>query len=271
MTLTLAAAKSSVSLSGSISFADVALALCLVAVAVVVSRVRQVGLEGDLLVATFRSFVQLLAIGYVLDYVFGGHGALTLLVLAVMIGTATFTSGRRGRRVPGAYGIAALSIAVAAAGTLGVVAALGIIPTNARAIIPLGSMIIASAMNTTSLVMVRLRDDLAAHRREVEARLCLGQTGHQAAAPWHRSAMRTGMLPTIDQTKVVGLVALPGAMTGMILAGASAGQAIRLQLVVMYMLLGGNAFAALVAGEATVRRLFTPHHQLIRSLRRVPG
>jgi ABC-type iron transport system FetAB permease component len=58
-------------------------------------------------------------------------------------------------------------------------------------------------------------------------------------------------------------------MTGMILAGASAGQAIRLQLVVMYMLLGGNAFAAPVAGEATVRRLFTPHHQLIRALRRV--
>jgi putative ABC transport system permease protein len=265
----LLAATKSLSLSGDVTFPDVALALCLVAVAVVVSRIRQVGLEGDLLIATFRSFVQLLAIGYVLDYVFGGHGALTLLVLAVMVSTATFTSARRGRLVPGAYAISALSIAVAAAGTLGVLVALGIIPTAARAVIPLGSMIIASAMNTTSLVMVRLRDDLAAHRREVEARLSLGQTSHQAAAPWHRAAMRTAMLPTIDQTKVVGLVALPGAMTGMILAGASAAQAIRVQLVVMYMLLGGNAFAALVAGEATVRRLFTAHHQLIRSLRRV--
>jgi len=94
---------SSLSLSGSISWADVALALCLVAVAVVVSRIRQVGLEGDLLLATFRSFAQLLAIGYVLDYVFKGHGGLTLVVLAVMVSTATFTSGRRGRRVPGHY------------------------------------------------------------------------------------------------------------------------------------------------------------------------
>ena len=75
----------------------------------------------------------------------------------------------------------------------------------------------------------------------------------------------------LDLPPVVGLVALPGAMTGMILAGASATEAIRLQLVVMYMLLGGNAFAALVAGELTVRRLFTADHQLIRSLRRVPG
>src|SRR5439155_20033798 len=106
-----AAASSSVSLSGPSSFADVALALCLVAVAVVVSRVRQVGLEGDLLVATFRSFAQLLAIGYVLDYVFKGHGGLTLIVLTVMVGTATFTSGRRGRLVPGHFVISAASIA----------------------------------------------------------------------------------------------------------------------------------------------------------------
>jgi UDP-glucose/iron transport system permease protein len=263
------AAASTVDLSGRVSFADVARALSLGAVSVVVSRVRRVGLEGDLVVATVRSFVQLLAIGYVLDYVFGGHGALTLVVLAVMVTTATLTSGRRARLVPGGYGIAALAISVAAAATLGVLVALGIVPTGARAVIPLGSMIIASAMNTTSLVMVRLRDDLASHRGEVEARLSLGQTGHEAAAPWHRAAMRTAMLPTVDQTKVVGLVALPGAMTGMILAGASAAQAIRLQLVVMYMLLGGNAFAALVAGEGTVRRLFTGDHQLIRSLRRV--
>ena len=79
------------------------------------------------------------------------------------------------------------------------------------------------------------------------------------------------MIPTVDQTKVVGLVALPGAMTGMILAGASPLAAIRLQLVVMYMLLGGNAFAALIASELSARRLFTPAQQLIRSLRRAPG
>ncbi len=129
-------------LSGRISIADVGLSLLLVLVAVVVSRTRKADLERDIVVATFRSFVQLLAVGFVLDLSIGG------------------------------------------------------------------------------------------------------------------------------QTKVVGLVALPGAMTGMILAGASPTAAIRLQLVVMYMLLGGNAFAALVAGQLTVRRLFTADHQLIRSLSR---
>jgi len=256
---------------GPVSFPDVALALVLVVVALGVSWWRRVGLESDLAVATVRSFVQLLAVGYVLDFVFRDHGAFTVVVLAVMVGTATLTSAARAAGVPRARPIAAASIGVAAAGTLGVLLALRIIHASPRVVIPLGSMIISSAMNTTSLVMSRLRQDLATARREVEARLSLGQPAREAARPWQRTALRTGMLPTVDQTKVVGLVALPGAMTGMILAGASPLAAIRLQLVVMYMLLGGNAFAALVAGEATVRRLFTPDHQLIRALRRVPG
>ncbi|MDQ1397857.1 MAG: UDP-glucose/iron transport system permease protein, partial [Acidimicrobiaceae bacterium] len=174
-----------------IGFGDVALAVLLVVVGIVVSRVRGVGLEQDMAIATARSFVQLLAIGYVLDFVFKGHGALTVAILAVMVGSATLTSGSRAKRVPGARVVAACSIAVAAAGTLGVLLALGIVPLAARAAVPLGSMIISSAMNTTSLVMTRLYDDLAASRREVEARLSLGQTAHDAALAWHRKAMRT--------------------------------------------------------------------------------
>ncbi|MDQ1393366.1 MAG: UDP-glucose/iron transport system permease protein [Acidimicrobiaceae bacterium] len=257
-------------LSAPISFGDVALSLVLVAVAVGVSRWQRVGLERDMTVATLRSFVQLVAVGYILDFIFKGHGALTIAAIAVMVATASLTSAGRAKRVPGSKLIAAAAISVATAGTLGVLAALQIVPVAARAIIPLGSMIITAAMNTTSLVMTRLHDDLAASRREVEARLSLAQSSRQAALPWMRSSIRSGMIPTVDQTKVVGLVALPGAMTGMILAGASPILAIRLQLVVMYMLLGGNAFAALIAAQLTVRRLFTPSHQLIKSLRRTP-
>ena len=258
-------------LSGRISWADVGLALLLVAVSVVVSRMRKADLERDIGIATFRSFAQLLAVGFVLEFVFESSSMLTPVVLLVMVGTATLTSGARGKRVPGAYWIAAISVSVAAGGTLGVLLLLGIVPAAPRAAIPLGSMIISNAMNTASLVMGRLRDDLANHRREVEAHLSLGETSAEAAGSWHRAAVRNGMLPIVDQTKVVGLVALPGAMTGMLLAGASPSSAIRLQMVVMYMLLGGNAFAALVAGRLALARLFTADHQLIRSLRRVAG
>jgi len=117
----------------------------------------------------------------VLDFVLGSHGAFTPLVLLVMIGTATLTSGARGKRIPGAYWIAVTSVSVAAGSTLGVLLLLRIVPAVPRAAIPLGSMIISNAMNTTSLVMSRLRDDLGAHRREVEAHLSLGETATEAS------------------------------------------------------------------------------------------
>ncbi|HET7488178.1 MAG TPA: iron export ABC transporter permease subunit FetB [Acidimicrobiales bacterium] len=258
-------------LSGAIGYKDVALAVALVAVGMVISRVRGLGLEKDMAVATIRSFVQLLAVGYVLEFVFDGHGVTSIAVLAVMVVTAALTAGRRARAVPGGAVIAGIALGAATAGTLGVLTVLGIVPVEARAVVPLGSMVLSNAMISAALVMTTLRDDLAGARREVEARLSLGQTAHQASLPWHRRALRSGMLPVVENTKVVGLVALPGAMTGMILAGAQPLEAIRLQLVVMYMLLGGNAFAAVLAGELTVRRLFTSDHQLIRDLRRKPA
>jgi len=254
-------------LSGRVSYPDVGLALVLVAAALVISRVRRADLERDIAIATFRSFTQLVAIGFVLDFVFSDRSALTPLVLAVMIGTAALTSAGRAKRVPGARMIAATALVVAAGATLGVLLALRIVPAVPRAVIPLGSMIVSNAMVTASLVMSRLSEDLASHRAEVEARLSLGQRSAEAGGPWHRTAVRTGMIPIIDNTKVVGLVALPGAMTGMMLAGASPADAIRLQLVVMYMIVAGNAFAALVAGHLTMRHLFTADHQLVRSLR----
>ena len=257
-------------LSGPVTYGDVVLSLSLVAVAIGISAWQRVGLEGDLLVATARSFVQLIAVGYVLAYIFEDHGWLTILALAVMVGAASLTSRNRAKRVPRSGIIAVIAIAIATAATLGVLALLHIVPTSPRAIIPLGSMIISGAMVTCSLVMTRLHDDLASNRRELEARLCLGQSSRQASLPWLRSAVRAGMLPSVDSTKVVGLVALPGTMTGLILAGASPLSAVRVQLVVMYMLLGGTAFAALVAAQLTERQLFTKSHQLIRSLRRVP-
>lgn len=256
-------------LSGAVGYPDVALAVALVVAGATISRVRGLGLEGDMGVAVVRSFVQLLVIGYVLAFVFDGRGGLSGVLLAVMVVTASLTVGRRARRVPGARLVAGVSLGVATVATLGVLTALGIVPVDARTIVPLGSMVLSNAMTSAALVMTTLRDELAASRREVEARLSLAQTAHQASLPWQRRALRNGMLPIVDSTKVVGLVALPGAMTGMILAGADPLEAVRLQMVVMYMLLGGNAFAAVVAGELTIRRLFTADHQLTRELRRV--
>jgi len=135
--------------------------LVLVGLAIGISRWQKVGLERDMLVAVGRAFVQLIAIGYALDLIFGTEGPLwILLVVAVMVGIAGYTAGQRGQGVPGSKMVATTSISVGTALTLGLLITLGIFPFSPRFIIPIAGMIVGNAMTVTALVMARLRDDL---------------------------------------------------------------------------------------------------------------
>jgi putative ABC transport system permease protein len=123
-------------------------------------------------------------------------------------------------------------------------------------------MIVGNTMVVTGLVMSRLRDDLKLQRAQVEAALALGATARQAARQQMRRALATGLAPIVDNTKTVGLISLPGAMTGMILAGASPLEAVQLQIIVMYMLIGAAAFSGLMTIFLTYPRFFTRWQQL---------
>jgi putative ABC transport system permease protein len=123
-------------------------------------------------------------------------------------------------------------------------------------------MVCNAAMSGTSVTMLRLRDEVERSRREVEARLALGLPGAEAFAPHVRSALRTALAPQIDSTATVGLIALPGAMTGLIIAGVSPLLAIRYQIVVMYMVLGAAAVAGVVVAKLSQRLLFDDAHRL---------
>ena len=241
----------------------VLLALVFVAVAAGVSRWQRADLEKDLFWATVRSFIQLIAIGYVLELIFAQDNPLwTVLLLAVMTTIAARTTAQRAAKTPHAPLIALAAIGVGSAATIGVLVALGVFAFEPQAIIPIGGMIIGNAMTTAALVMSRLSDDLITQRDRVESMLALGATGRQASLRQFRHALRSAMIPIVDTTKTVGLIKLPGAMTGMILAGASPFEAVRLQLIVMYMLVGANTFTGLTAAYLTYREFFTPAHQL---------
>jgi putative ABC transport system permease protein len=239
------------------------LTLGLVAVAVALSLYQRLDLEKDIGVAVVRSFVQLAAIGYVIDYVFGleSLGAVALL-LAGMVLFAAWTSARRASGVPRSFIVAAGAIGVAAVATLGVLLLLHIVPPTARYLIPLGGMVIGNSMNTASLTLTRLRDDIGEQRPKVEAALALGATSRQAVAPILRTALQRALIPLIDATKTTGIIFLPGAMVGMIIAGADPLEAVRLQIVVLYMLLGSVSIAAILVGLLSYRSFFTPRHQL---------
>lgn len=239
-------------------------ALILVGIAIGISYWQRVDLEKDMLVAVGRAFVQLIAIGYALDLIFSSDSILwILLVILIMIGVAGYTAGQRGSLVPNSKRVATISISVGAVLTLGLLISLRVFPFEPRFIIPIAGMIVGNTMTVTGLVMARLRDDLKLQRPQIEAALALGATKRQAASSQIRRALTTGMTPIVDSTKTVGLIALPGAMTGMILAGAPPLEAVQLQIIVMYMLIGAAAFSGLTAAFLTYQQFFTKAHQLI--------
>jgi len=239
------------------------LTLGLVAVAVALSFYQKLDLEKDMGIAVVRSFVQLTAVGYVIDYVFGLESLPAVAaLLAGMVTFAAWTSAQRAKGVPRAFPVAAAAIGVAAVATLAVLLLLKIVPATARYLIPLGGMVIGNSMNTASLTLTRIRDDVSEQRLKVEAALALGATSRQAISPILRAALRNAMTPLIDSTKTTGIIFLPGAMVGMIIAGADPLEAVRLQIVVLYMLLGSVSIAAILVGLLSYRSFFTRRHQL---------
>ena len=241
----------------------VLMSIAFIFIAAAVSRWQDSVLEKDLFIATFRSFVQLIAIGYVLELVFELHDPLfTVAILLVMTVIAGRTTAKRAQKTPQAQLISLLSIGFGTAMTLALLVALGVFDFVPKDIIPIGGMILGTSMTTATLVITRLSSDFHDQRGLIESKLALGATGRQASLSQFQRAIKSALTPIIDTTKTVGLIKLPGAMTGMILAGASPLEAVQLQIIVMYMLVGAATFTGLVAAWLTYRQYFSPAHQL---------
>lgn len=246
-----------------VTWAEVAASLVLVALAIGVSLVRDARLERDLVLATARSFVQLIAIGYVIQAIFESDSLLVVIaLLAGMVGVGTATARSRVAAVPRATLPVLLALSVAAAGTLGLVLALGVFEATPRYLVPVGGMVIGNAMTATAVALNRLADDVADNAGRIEATLALGATAGQATKDLATRSLRSAMIPLLDQTKTTGLVSFPGVLVGSLVAGAEPVDAVRLQLVLLWILLGAVALAALIATELGYRGFFTSADQL---------
>jgi putative ABC transport system permease protein len=243
----------------------VAASVLLVVIAVVAARWARLGLTRELLVASLRAFVQLLAVGALLTILFTRAGLLGALAwVAGMILIAGVVAAGRSKELPRGRPTAWIAVSVGVVTTMGVLLVLGVIEPEPAVVVPVGGMVVSGAMTATNLTMRRLADIAHQQRPDIEARLALGLTADEAMAPHLRGAVTTALLPAIDSTKVVGLIALPGAMTGLILAGVDPLVAIRYQIVVMYMLLAAAAVSATVAARLTRRALFDDADRLHR-------
>jgi putative ABC transport system permease protein len=241
---------------------QVAVAAGLAALAVALSRVGGLGVERELAVGAVRAAVQLAAVGAIVTLVFE-HGSLAAAFVAVMLTTATLTSARRLRQVPGAALRAGTAIAAGAAIGLLPMLATGAFSTAPRELIPVAGILIGGAMAATSVTGRRLaeqvRDDLAA----IETRLALGVPVREALAGAVRRSATTGLIPLLDQTKNVGLVTLPGTFVGLVLGGASPAEAARVQLTVLLALLAVEVVAALTVARLVVAGLTRPGERVV--------
>ncbi len=246
-----------------LSISDVLASLALVAVAAAASSWRGADLEAEIGIAVARSFVQLSAVGLVIKLIFDADRLFFVFgLLAIMVGLGALTANSRAKKVPGTLVPLLIGLSLAATTTLGLVLLLGIFEPEARYIVPVGGMVIGNAMTGSAVALNRLGDEVSEGVDRIEAALSLGATSAQAALPLVRRSLRSGMIALVDSTKTTGLIAFPGTMVGMLLAGAEPVDAVRLQLILLYTLLGSVSIAALVSTTLAYRNFFTDDHQL---------
>lgn len=246
-----------------VSVLSLFIASSLVLVSLVFSCSQKLKLEKETIISIVRAIVQLVAVGYVLAYVFHlNNPFVTTLIVLFMAFNAAFNAARRGKSIPYGLVISFFSILVGAGVTLAVLVASGAIRYVPNQIVPISGMILSNAMVALGLCYRQLVADFSSRRDEVETRLALGADILPSSIEIIRDAIRTGMLPTIDSAKTLGIVSLPGMMTGLILAGVSPVQAIRYQILVTFMLMSTTAISSFMACYLSYRGFFNGRKQL---------
>jgi putative ABC transport system permease protein len=217
-----------------------------------ISHIQRLGLESELVITAARAIAQLLAVAVVIQVVFASTG-LSGLFLLLMLGAASITAGLRLRGVRGAQGIALVSIAGPAGLAIAVLFGSQAFDFEPRFLIPIAGILIGNTMIAVSLAGRRMRDEIRDDVRGVEARLALGASARDALSTLASRSTRNALIPTIDQTKNVGIVTLPGAFVGMMLGGATPLEAAIVQIVILFTLLGVVSLAAILASTLVAR------------------
>jgi putative ABC transport system permease protein len=254
-----------------LSYSQVGLSALLILINGAISILLKLGLERRLLFAALATVGQLLIIGFILDWVFRlnrWYVVLALMVAMTLIAAAAAIR-RTHLRYPGIWLASITSVWASswAMGSLAVFVLVGVRPWySPQYAIPLLGMILGNTLTGISLGMDRFGGELAARRNQVEALLALGATRWEAARRPIQEAVRTGLIPILNSMSVVGIVSLPGMMTGQILAGASPLEAVKYQIVIMFLIASGTALGTVTAVLLSYRRLFNSSHQFLYQL-----
>jgi putative ABC transport system permease protein len=251
-----------------LSYLQVGLAALLILINGGISALLRLGLGRRLLLAAACTVTQLLLIGLVLEWIFQLNRwyAVVGIVLAMTLVAGVAAVQRTHLRYPGIWWSGIVSVWVSS-WTMVAVALFVLVRVEPwyapQYAIPLAGMILGNTLNGISLGLDRLGGELNARRAEVESLLALGATRWEAARDPVRQAIRTGMIPIINAMMVVGIVSLPGMMTGQLLAGVSPLRAVKYQIVIMFLIASGTALGTLGVVLLSYLRLFGPDHQFL--------
>ncbi|CAK6687577.1 ABC transporter permease [Synechococcus sp. CBW1107] len=255
--------------TGALSISDgrLALATLLILVNVALSAFLRLGLGRTLLIASTRMVVQLLLVGSVLEWLFHQDNAPAILLLALVMALIAGISAvqRTRRRFAGIYRNSLVSVMGSSALVTGLAIVAIIQPEpwfTPQYLIPLLGMVLGNTLNGISLGLDRLMEGLLSRREQVEAWLALGGTRWEACNAVVRDAIRIAMIPTINSMMVMGLVSLPGMMTGQILEGAAPAAAVRYQIVILFMISAATALGVFGVVLLGYRSLTNQDHQL---------
>lgn len=229
----------------------------------------RLGVHRQILVAAVRMVAQLTIVGLVLRHVFAGASpAATLAVIVFMVGAAAREVATRPRqRLAGwmNYRIGAAVVSCAGFATVLLALTTAVRPTpwyEPRYAIPLMGIVLGSVLNAASLALDGVLDGVVRERARIEARLALGTPLREAIAPLVRSATRRGMLPVANQMSAAGIITLPGIMTGQLLAGMDPIEAVKYQILLMFLLAGASGLASCGAALLAVRTLSDARQRL---------
>jgi putative ABC transport system permease protein len=237
-------------------------ALAAFSVVMVASR-RGIHLEKELAIAMARGLVQIVAVGSLLLLLLRGPSWTSIILLLAMIVAAGATSARRAKGMPGAFQVSTWAIACGAGSVIALMTLLGVIDTPITTLVPVGSMLIANAMNTNGLALNRFRSDMLAHVGEIETALALGADGKSSVAPYVQVSFEASLIPAIDSLRSLGIVWIPGLMAGMLLSGARPVYAAIYQFVLLAMIFAGSGLTSLVSTLLIRNRVMSPAEQLI--------
>lgn len=236
----------------------------LVLVALLFSYSQRLKLEKEIIISVIRAIVQLVAVGYLLGFIFGLKNPIfTTLLLLFMTFNAAYNAAKRGRGIQNGLSISFISISVGTIATLSILVFSGAIKYEPYQIIPVSGMIISNAMVALGLCYRQLTSNFKNKREEVETKLSLGADVLPSSIEIIRDSIKTGMLPTIDSAKTLGIVSLPGMMTGLILAGTSPVEAIKYQIMVTFMLLSTTSISSFIACYLSYKNFFNKRKQLV--------